>query len=182
MAVTPLAAVLSASRPASRMKTAASWLFVLLLFTEGIALNVMKLRLAGRINGNNGAVGRLKRFGTVFSPGGRTASAGSAGSGVAGGAPGGAITSAKVPVDGGVVSFTYCGSTANTAAAGIDGSINPTAATRPTIKGTASCGGGAASVITAAQSGAGALLRGRRRVLKRRRRRVAEREPFRRLR
>jgi hypothetical protein len=103
------------------MKTAASWLFVLLLFTEGIALNVVKLRLAGRINGNNGAVGRLKRFGTLFSPGGRTASAGSAGSGVAGGAPGGAITSAKVPVDGGVVSFTYCGSTANTAAAGIDG-------------------------------------------------------------
>jgi hypothetical protein len=121
MAVTPLAAVLSASRPASRMKTAASWLFVPLLFTEGIALNLVKLRLAGRINGNNGAVGRLKRFGTVFSPGGGRASAGSAGSGAPGGAPGGAITSAKVPGNGGAVSFTYCGSTANTGAAGIVG-------------------------------------------------------------
>ena len=47
MAVTPLAAVLTASRPAPRMKTAASWLFVLPLFTEGVALNVVKIRLAG---------------------------------------------------------------------------------------------------------------------------------------
>lgn len=47
MAVTPLAPVLSAPRPASRVKTAAFWLFVLPLFIEGVAPNAVKIRLVG---------------------------------------------------------------------------------------------------------------------------------------
>jgi hypothetical protein len=47
MSVTPLAAALPAERAASRMKTAATWLFVLPLFTEGVALDVVKVQLAG---------------------------------------------------------------------------------------------------------------------------------------
>lgn len=139
MAVTPLAAVLSASRPASRMKTAASWLFVLPLFTEGVALNAVKIQLARLAV----LAFRNYRQRSATPPAGGAADQPD----VRGAGPDSdRLPGVRVVAD-------------QHRRAGVVDTTNSTAGTRPEIKGAASCGGGA-SVVTAAQSSADAVYGG----------------------
>jgi hypothetical protein len=69
MAVTLLAAVLSASPPASRMKTAAFWLFVLPLVTKGSALRLSPAGIGPHSNNLFGSAGSAAGCGSAASTG-----------------------------------------------------------------------------------------------------------------